>query len=161
MSSETSSSDINLLLEFTLNGDAKTGWTTREDYPVQYCTARHFDSIKAGGSPAVTLASNSSGSCTNAWVSYPICEYKINAAGRMESTCDVSRNFTYSGAKQLNVGMPYTFTVGFNVWKDNSSGSTLKPLASGTSVDMAWILIEGASSLALSAVAAVLMTLTF
>lgn len=85
----------------------------------------------------------------------------MNAAGRMEATCNVSRNFTYSGAIQLSVGMPYTFTTGFNVWKDQTGGSTIKPLASGTSVAMTWVLIEGASSLALTAAAAVIMTLSF
>jgi hypothetical protein len=98
-STATSVSDINVLLEFTLNGDAKTSWTTWEDYTYQYCTAKHLDSIKVGGYPAVTLASSSKGSCTDAWDSYPTCEYKMNAAGRMEATCDVSRDFTYSGAK--------------------------------------------------------------
>jgi hypothetical protein len=57
--------------------------------------------------------------------------------------------------------MAYTFQVGFNVWKDSATGATLKPLAAGTSVAMTWTLIEGASSLALTAAAAVLVTLSF
>jgi hypothetical protein len=85
----------------------------------------------------------------------------LNTAGRNEATCEISRDFTYTGAKQLSVGMPYTFQVGFNVWKDSATGSTLKPLAAGTSVAMTWTLIEGASSLALTAAAAVLVTLSF
>jgi len=79
----------------------------------------------------------------------------------MEATCTITRYFNESGAIALSVGMPYTFTTGFNVWTNSNSGATIKPLASGTSVAMVWAVIEGASSLALTAAAAVLLTLSF
>lgn len=59
LSTPTAVSDINLMLEFTLQGAATTGWIAYEDYTYQYCTAKHLDSIKVGGYPAVSLKSSS------------------------------------------------------------------------------------------------------
>jgi hypothetical protein len=50
--------------------------------------------------------------------------------------------------------MHIKFQTGFNVWKDSTGGSAIKPLASGASVEIHWNLVEGASNLVLNAAAA-------
>lgn len=84
-STATAVSDVNLLLEFYLSGDAKAGWSANEDYSDQYCSAKRLDSVKTGGSNAVKLTST--GDCVDAWDSYPTCQYELNTAGRYEATC--------------------------------------------------------------------------
>jgi hypothetical protein len=80
----------------------------------------------------------------------------------MEASCNVSRGFTsLNGAITLNIGMPFTFQTGFYVWSSSAVGATVKPIASGTSVPINFTIIEGAASLALTAAAAVIMTLSF
>jgi hypothetical protein len=55
--------------------------------------------------------------------------------------------------------MHIKFQTGFNVWKDSTGGSAIKPLASGASVEIHWNLVEGASTLLLTAAAAAILTL--
>jgi len=57
--------------------------------------------------------------------------------------------------------MPFVFTTGFNIWKNIKSDPQTKPLASGTSVAMNWILLDNAWSLNLTATIIMLTILTF
>ena len=80
----------------------------------------------------------------------------------MEASCNVSRGFTsLNGAVTLNIGMPFTFQTGFNVWLSSAVGATVKPIASGYSAAMNFIIIEGAASLAFTATSAAMITLLF
>ena len=78
----------------------------------------------------------------------------------MTASCNVSRAFTSSnGAVTLSIGMPFTYQTGFNVWSSSAVGAAVKPIAFGYSKPMRFFIIEEATSLVVSAAAAIMMTL--
>lgn len=81
----------------------------------------------------------------------------------MQGSCELSRWFEYPGTNTISVGLPVTFTAGFYNWASSSTGSTVKPTASGvTSTILTYTIIEGAVSLAtMTVAAAALITLSF